>query len=56
MAVFDYLVEEGIEVGSLVFDGLIIYNDRLPKVLEGYSRRVKDVVGEMDDRLWHPNQ
>ena len=26
MAAFDYPVEEGIEIGSLVFDGLIIYN------------------------------
>lgn len=46
MAAFDFLVEEGIEVGSLVFDGLMIYKEnvpveRLPQILEGCSQRVK---------------
>ena len=47
---FDYLIEQGIEVGSLVFDGLMIYKDnvspiRLEEILTGLSKRVKDIMG-----------
>lgn len=50
MAAFDYLTEQGIEVGSLVFDGIMIYKDkvspeRLPQLLAGCSQRVKEVMG-----------
>ena len=50
MAAFNYLVEEKIEVGSLVFDGLMIYKkdvspERLESVLIGLSVRVKKVMG-----------
>lgn len=46
MAAFDYLTEQGIEVGSLVFDGLMIYKEkmtpeRLPEVLAGCTQKVK---------------
>lgn len=49
MAAFDYLNKEGIEVGSLVFNGRMIYKDnvqpeRLSQVLEWCSQRVKEVV------------
>ena len=50
IAAFDYLTEEGIEVGSLVFDGLMIYKDkvtpeRLPEVLAGCTQKIKEVMG-----------
>ncbi|VDI78522.1 Hypothetical predicted protein [Mytilus galloprovincialis] len=50
MAAFDYLTEQEIEVGSLVFDGLMIHKKgvprtRLPEILQGCSQRVKEVVG-----------
>ncbi|CAC5382122.1 unnamed protein product [Mytilus coruscus] len=50
MTAFDYLTEQGIEVGSLVFDGLMIYKDnvsskRLSQILAGCSQKVKEVMG-----------
>ncbi|CAC5382128.1 unnamed protein product [Mytilus coruscus] len=50
MTAFDYLTEQGIEVGSLVFDGLMIYKDnvsseRLLQILAGCSQKVKEVMG-----------
>ena len=41
---FDYLIEQNIEVSSLVFDGLMIYKDnmsptRLQEILVGLSNR-----------------
>lgn len=50
MAAFDYLTEQEIEVGALVFDGLMIHKKgvprtRLPEILQGCSQRVKEVVG-----------
>ena len=50
MTAFDYLIEQNIEVSSLVFDGLMIYKDsmsptRLQEILVGLSKRVKDVMG-----------
>ncbi|CAC5382050.1 unnamed protein product [Mytilus coruscus] len=50
MTAFDYLTEQGIEVGSLVFDGLMIYKDnvsseRLSEILAGCSQNVKEVMG-----------
>ena len=50
MTAFDYLIEQGIEVGSLMFDGLIIYKDkislsRLEVILADLGKRVKDVMG-----------
>ena len=50
MTAFDYLIEHNIEVGSLVFDGLMIYKDnvspaRLEEILVGLSERIKDVMG-----------
>ncbi|CAG2255685.1 unnamed protein product [Mytilus edulis] len=45
MTAFDYLTEQGIEVGSLVFDGLMIYKDnvsseRLSEILARCSQKV----------------
>jgi len=50
MTAFSYLIEENIEVSSLVFDGLMIYKDnisptRLQEILVGLSKLVKDVMG-----------
>jgi len=50
MIAFDYLIEQNIEVGSLVFDGLMIYKDnmsstRLDEILVGLGIRIKDVMG-----------
>ncbi|CAC5417575.1 unnamed protein product [Mytilus coruscus] len=50
MAAFDYLTEQEIEVGALVFDGLMIHKKgvprtRLPEILQGCSQKVKEVVG-----------
>ena len=50
MIAFDYLIEQDIEVGSLIFDGLMVYKDdvsptRLEEILVGLSKRVKDVIG-----------
>ncbi|CAC5415049.1 unnamed protein product [Mytilus coruscus] len=47
---FDYLTEQVIEVGSFVFDGLMIYKDNvppenLPKILKGCSQKVEEVMG-----------
>ncbi|CAC5362555.1 unnamed protein product [Mytilus coruscus] len=47
---FDYLTEQEIEVGSFVFDGLMIYKDNvpsegLPEILKGCSQKVKEVMG-----------
>ena len=49
MIAFDCLLEQNIEVGSLVFDGLMIYKDnvsptRLEDILVGLSKRIKDVM------------
>jgi len=49
MAAFDYPIEQNIEVGSLVFDGLMIYKDdviptRLEEILVGLGERVKVVI------------
>ncbi|CAC5381962.1 unnamed protein product [Mytilus coruscus] len=49
MTAFDYLTEQGIEVGSLLFDGLMIYKDnvsseRLLEILAGCSQNVKEVM------------
>ena len=69
MSAFNYLVEQKIEVGSLVFDGLMIYKkdvppERLENVLIGLSQRVKEEMGceivftnkEMDEGFEEPNQ
>ncbi|CAC5375876.1 unnamed protein product [Mytilus coruscus] len=50
MIAFEYLTEQEIEVGSLVFDGLMIYKDnvspeRLSEILKGCSQKVKEVMG-----------
>jgi len=50
MTAFGYLIEQNIEVGSLVFDGLMIYKDNVPprrleEILVGFSERIKDVMG-----------
>ena len=45
---FNYLTEKGIEVGSLVFDGLMIYKEdveNLEDVLVGLRERVKEELG-----------
>jgi len=47
---FNYLIEQNIEVGSLVFDGLMIYKDsvsptRLEEILVGLGKRNKIVIG-----------
>jgi len=44
------LIEQNIEVGSLVFDGLMIYkhsmsSTRLDEILVGLGIRIKDVMG-----------
>ncbi|CAC5403154.1 unnamed protein product [Mytilus coruscus] len=49
MIVFDYLTEQGIEVGSLVFDGLMIYKnnvsiEQLSGILDGCSQKVKEIM------------
>ncbi|CAC5382150.1 unnamed protein product [Mytilus coruscus] len=49
MTVFDYLTEQGIEVGSLVFDGLMIYKnnvsiEQLSGILDGCSQKVKEIM------------
>jgi len=49
MAAFDYPIEQNMEVGSLVFDGLMIYKDdviptRLEEILVGLGERVKVVI------------
>ncbi|CAC5401036.1 unnamed protein product [Mytilus coruscus] len=49
MTVFDYLTEQGIEVGSLVFDGLMIYKnnvsiEQLSGILDGCSQMVKEIM------------
>ena len=50
MIAFDYLIEQDIEVGSLIFDGLMVYKDnvsptRYEEILVGLGKRVKDVMG-----------
>ena len=48
MAVFDWLNSQNIEVGLLVFDGLMIYKNNsinIKEVLEGCSQAVKDKIG-----------
>lgn len=50
MTAFDYLIEQGVEVASLVFDGLMVYKDslsntRLEKILVGMGKRVKEIMG-----------
>ena len=66
MTAFNYLREKGIEVGSLVFDGLMIYKKNvknLEDVLVALRERVKEVMGcdivftkkEMDEGYEIPN-
>jgi len=49
MATFDYLIEQNIEVGSLVFDSLMIYKDNVPptrleEILVSLGNWIKDVM------------
>ena len=47
MAAFDYLIEQGVEVGVLVFDGLMIYKSEknIEELLKGCTLAVKQITG-----------